>query len=227
MVVRRIDFGRRGSMNLYRFAGESNVSLIIHDKFAGSDIQFNASCGVDNYLIGLRSDYNLPNHDSTLIIRNLSCMITGSNRELLLACALTANKALICYGVIVAKAVVGDRQVIVRPGGRRRRRGAGQTVCAKNLGVFIIGHSVHPVLSCWFSSDSTWLDTLQGFSPNVLGEVFAADMDSAIRGINKNISWRSQPQHLSPASFRALIDQLDDLPARRGNHDGLFAFHVN
>src|SRR5215510_5025433 len=53
------------------------------------------------------------------------------------------------------------------------------------------------------------------------------DMDSAIRRINKNISWRSQRQHLSPASFRALIDQLDDLAARRGNHDGLFAFHVN
>src|SRR5262245_28968068 len=191
MVVRRIDFDRRGSMNLYRFAGESNVSIFIHDKFAGSssNIQFNARCGVDNYLIGLRSDYNLPNHDSILIIRNLICMITGSNRDLLLAGALTGNKALIYYGVIVAKTVVGDTQVIVRPGGRHRRHGAGQTVCAKNLKLFIIGHSVYPVLSCWLSSDSTWLGTLQGFSPNVLGEVFAADMDSAIRRINKNISW--------------------------------------
>jgi hypothetical protein len=95
-------------------------------------------------------------------------MIAGSNRVLLLAAALTGNKALFRYGVIVAKAVVEDTQVIVLPRGRRRLRGAGQTVCAKNRGSFIIRHSVYPVLSCWLSSDSTWLDTLQGVSPNVL-----------------------------------------------------------
>src|SRR5215470_1431545 len=64
-------------------------------------------------------------------------------------------------------------------------------------------------------------------SPNILGEIFATYMNSAIRSIDNNISWRGQAKHLSPASFRTAIDQLNHLAARRRDDDRLFASHVD
>src|SRR5262245_2446771 len=128
MVVRSGGIGAFGGMNIYGFSGESNGSITIHNEFAISDMQFNASGGGDNYLIGIRSDCDLTDHFCVLIICNLIRVITAANGMLLLSRALTGNEALIGHGRVAAQAVVEERQVIVSPGIGNTGCGGGQSV---------------------------------------------------------------------------------------------------